>query len=145
MTKLNPATLSYQLSSTACLKDNERDRPSAEQLCERTASLKVIAQDVQARDRTTSVGRDKAVVEVVRSLQAQLEEKHQYVQQKDSLIAAEERQLRQHEEIQRLHQHIQRLEREKAEKERQLGRVNNQLEESENVIAEFERRVVKLE
>ena len=42
-----------------CLMDSERDRPSAEQLCERTASLKVTAQYSDACDSITRGERDE--------------------------------------------------------------------------------------
>ena len=105
----------------------------------------------------TRGGRDEAALEAARSLQVQLEERDRNLQQKESLLAAGEQQLRQHgeevrhlnEDIQRLNQDVQQLEREKnrviQEIEQQLGRVNDQLEESGRVIADFERRVVELE
>ena len=146
-----------------CLKDDDSQRPSAEQLCERTASLKETAEYINAHDRTTE-----------RRLEITMEQ----LQEKELLIASRDQELSLcREEIQRvsrdnehLHQDNQRLEgdnqrlkgdnqrlegdnerlkRDKTiqlqEKERQLNRVNHQLKESKRVAVDFERRVSELE
>ena len=131
-----------------CLKDDDSQRPSAKQLCERTASLKETTEYLNARDRTTD---------------SQVESTTEQLQEKELLIASRDQELSEcREEIQRLsrdneqlHQDnllldgdIQRLEgdiqRLEGEKENQLNRVNHQLEESERVIADFGRRIVEL-
>ena len=135
-----------------CLKDDDSQRPSAEQLCERTASLKETAEYINARDRTT----DK-----------QVEITMEQLQEKELSIASQDQELSEcREEIQRLsrdNEHLhqdnqrlagdkqrlernnQRLEREGHDKEKLLNRVNHQLEESEGVVADFGRRIVELE
>ena len=142
-----------------CLKDDDNQRPSAEQICGRIASLKETGQYRDSRDRMNgdTCEQCQSTLEGIQLLRDQLEEKDHTLQQKDVTIATRDQQLRQQgEEIQQhiqenklLNQDNQRLEREKnqviQEKERQLNRVNHQLEESERVLADFERRVVELE
>ena len=121
-----------------CLKDDDSQRPSAEQLCERTALLKETADYTNARDGTTDM---------------QVEITPERLQERELLIARRDQQLSEcREEIQRLsqdieqlHQENQRLERNNHDKERQLNRVNHQLEESERVVAAFGKRVVEFE
>ena len=132
-----------------CLKDDDSQRPSAEQLCERTASLKETTECTNTRDRTAY---------------RQVETTMEQLQEKELLIASQNQELSEcREEIQRLsrdneylHQDnqrlagdIQRLEGERniqlQEKESQLNRVNHQLEESEEVVADFQIRVYELE
>ena len=131
-----------------CLKDDDSQRPSAEQLCERIASLKETGQYRDARDRMNggTGEQGQSTLEDIQLPRDQLEEKDRSLRQKDLAIATKDQQLRQQgEEIESLNRDNQRLEREKSEKERQLNRVNHQLEESERVVADFERRVVELE
>ena len=131
-----------------CLKDDDSQRPSAEQLCERIASLKETGQYSNARDRMNgdTCEQGQSTLEDIQLLRDQFEEKDRSLQQKDLAIAIRDQLLRQQgEEIQGLNQDYQRLEREKSEKERQLNHVNHQLEESERVVADFERRVIELE
>ena len=131
-----------------CLKDDDNQRPSAEQLCRRIASLKETDQYRDARDRMNSGTGEQgqSTLEGIQLLRAQLEEKDCSLQQKDLVIATRDQLLRQKgEEIQSLNLDNQRLEREKSEKKRQLNRVNHQLEGNERVVADFERRVVELE
>ena len=132
-----------------CLQDNDIQRPSADQLCERTAALKETAECRDTCDRMTD---------------RQLEITAEQLQQKELCIASRDQQLSEcREEIQRLsqdnehlHQDIlrlerdnQRLERDKniqlQEKESQLNRVNYLLEESERSVADFATRAFELE
>ena len=131
-----------------CLKDRDVERPSAQQLCERVATLKESAEYSEsvraARERNTAEqSRDGEREREVRLLRQQILQKDQALREKDEMIAAGEHQVREKE------REIIRLEREKnrliEEKERQLRRVNQQLEESEQVIAQFERRIAELE
>ena len=91
-----------------CLKDNDSQRPSAEQLCERTASLKETAEYINARDRTTN--------RQVETTMEQLQEK---------LIASGDQELSEcREEIQRLSRDVEHL----HQDNQQLKEVNQQLE-----------------
>ena len=142
-----------------CLKDDDSQRPSAEQLCERIAFSD---QYSKAHDRMNGGTGEhgQSTLEVAQSLQVQLEEKDCSLQQKDLAIATRDQQLRQQgEEIQQhiqendlLNKDIQRLEREKnqviqekSKKEKQLNCINHQLEENKRVIADFGRRIIELE
>ena len=152
-----------------CLKDRAVERPSAQQLCERVAALKVsseYSESVRAvRERSIAEqsrdGEREREVRLLReencrcqeTIQDQLNrleekdqtiiEKDQSLREKDDMIAAEQQQVR--EKV----RENSRLEREKdqliEEKERQLRRVNQQLVESEQVIAQFQRRITELE
>ena len=131
-----------------CLKDNDGERPSAQQLCERVATLKETA-----KYRNTYEG-----VKDNHCKNREYEQLRRVLNQKDAIIAEKEQQLIQcrkelTQQIQQLErdrdQIIQRLEGEKdqiiQEKERQLGRVNQQLKESERLIAAFGKKNTELE
>ena len=141
-----------------CLKDDEKERPSAEQLCEMTVALKGGAQYADAHDRRR--GSNEQIYDSQADIQAlhiQLEAKETSLQQKDRLIASRESELRHCREENRLlsleircrNQAIQQLERqniqEKTEQERLLKHVNQQLEVCERVIAASDRRIAELE
>ena len=130
-----------------CLKDTDIERPSAQQLCERVAALKVDvryseSESIDQRDRELRLLRHQHIQQVqdlqqtIQSQASRLNEKDQELQQKDETIAAGQQQLRQ-------------LEREKNQDieklERRLGRVNQQLEESERANAQFQRQIAELE
>ena len=110
-----------------CLKDDDSQRPSAEQLCERTASLKETAEYSNARDRTTD---------------RQVETTTEQLQEKELLIASRDQELSEcREEIQRqtrdnerLHQDNQRLEGDNQRLERDNQRLDgdNQRLERDN-------------
>ena len=151
-----------------CLKDRDVERPSAQQLCERVAVLKETSQYKTAKERVQESSCKDGEYEQIQSLQQNLVEKSNVIDQKDAMIAEREQQLRQCRE--ELTQQIQQLEgdknqiiewlerdkqqlrrerneaiQERVEKERQLGRVNQQLEESERLIADFGKQNTELE
>ena len=134
-----------------CLKDEDSQRPSAEQICRRIASLKGTGQYSRAHDRVNggTGEQDRGTLEGIQLLRDQLEEKDRSLQQKDLTIAQLRQQCKEiHQRFQNnelLIQDNQRLGREKdqviqdkSEKERQLNRVNHQLEESEKRVTELE-------
>ena len=93
-----------------CLKDRDRERPSAQELCNRLAALKDTPQygeSVQQGQRATTDGERVRI----RELQAEAQERQRQLQEKDCTIATRERQLRQ---------------------------LNQQLEANEQVIADFQ-------
>ena len=140
-----------------CLKDADRERPSAQQLCERLAALKEIAKYKNASER----------VKDSRGKEGEYEQLRHVIDQKDVTITEKEQQLRQCREeltqqiqqiqrknqenqqqsrhIQQLERHKRQVEREKYQAERQLGRVNQHLEESERLVADFGKRNTELE
>ena len=153
-----------------CLKDRDIDRPSAQQLCDRVATLKESSEYGETQHQEDSVHAQQ-----VRSLQQAIQEKdrivRQYREETQQLEREKNQTMKETEEIVRqLRQETQRLEREKdqaieekeearqeteqlereknqamKEKERQLRHVNQQLEESEQIMADFERRIIELE
>ena len=143
--------------SLDCLKDDDGERPSAQQLCERVAVLKETAKYKNASERVMDCSDKDGEYE---QLQRDIED-----------AAEKEEQLRQCRVKNQLqNQHIQQLEREKqeiesenqkivlqlqqerdqaikikVEKERELGRVKQQLEENERLIDDFGKRNAELE
>ena len=102
------------LIALSCLKDSDNERPSAQQLCERVATLKETTKYKNACERAKNSsacsGKDREY-EQLRNVIDQIEgEKNQAIQ----------------------------------EKERQLERVSQQLEESERQIADFGKRHAEL-
>ena len=116
-----------------CLKDEENERPSAHQLCERVADLKEMPKYIDSA--RIAQGND----EVIQSLTIRMEEKDHAISSKEE----ENQQLRQlqQESVQALRESKTHLQ----EREKQLTRVNQQLEASEQVVAQFERQIAKLE
>ena len=95
-----------------CLKDTDRERPSAQELCNHLAALKDTPQygeSVQQGQRATTDGERVQI----RELQAEAQERQRQLQEKDHSIATRERQLRQ---------------------------LNKQLEANEQVIADFQHK-----
>ena len=130
-----------------CLKDNDDERPSAQQLCKRVAALKETAKYKNACEGL----KDSSGKEEYKQLQC-------VVNQKDAAIVKKEEQLKQcrtelMQQIQKLQkdkdQVIQEVKGEKdqviQEKERQLEQVNQKLEESERLIAAFSKKNMELE
>ena len=95
-----------------CLKDRDRERPSAQELCNRLAAVKDTPQygeSVQQGQRATTDGERARI----RELQAEAQERQRQLQEKDRTIASRERQLRQ---------------------------INQQLEANEQVTADFQHK-----
>ena len=131
-----------------CLKDKDKERPSAHQLCERVADLKRMekyidsARTVQDKDEVIQslASRVEENVQAISSKEEEIQQLRQQLQhvklEKDQTLIEKERQLQQERDEAR---------RRSEERERQLGRVNKQLQEAEQVVAQFERRVAELE
>ena len=153
-----------------CLKDNDSECPSAQQLCERVVALKGTAKYKNASERKKNSSGKNGQYEKIQGLQHNLEETNCVIDQKDARMAKKEQQLRQCKEelsqkIQQIQQQdqqnqqqsqqIERLERDKQqaeqernqviqEKDRQLVQLNQQLEESERLIADFSKQNIEL-
>ena len=120
-----------------CLKDEENERPSAHQLCERVADLKGMP---KYRDSARTI-QDKD--EVIQSQDIQLKEKDQMISSKEEEIQQLRQQLQQ--ERDQGNRQLEERERQLQEKGRQLGCINQQLEASKRVVAQFERQIAELE
>ena len=132
-----------------CLHDDDHQRPSAEKLCESIASLKETTQYCDSYKKSNGDLAATSIQEACQPLQVQLAERNLRLQQKDSVIATREQQVRKcGEQIVRLNQIIQQLERDRIqqiqEKQSCLNRASHQLQERDKVIADFERQVKEL-
>ena len=131
-----------------CLKDRDRERPSAQELCNRLAAQKDTPQygeSVQQGQRATTDGERARI----RELQAEAQERQRQLQEKDSTIATKERQLQEkdHTNERQLRdkdrtnkRQLQEKDRTIATRERQLRQLNQQLEANEQVIADFQHK-----
>ena len=100
-----------------CLKDKDTERPSAQQLCERVASLK---------DRPEYSDSVAAAQQERQQLRQQLQQMQQLNREQTQQNKREVVQLRQHiQELQQLHRETQEA---LTEKERELGQVKSELE-----------------
>jgi serine/threonine protein kinase len=131
-----------------CLKDQDSERLSAHQLCERIADLKGMpkygdsARAVEDRDEAI---RPQAIyMEEKASKEEKIQQLRQQLQQeRDQANRKLEERVRQLQ--QESDQNLQETRRQLQEKEKQFGRVNQQLEASEQVVAQFERQIAELE
>ena len=156
-----------------CLKNRERERPSAQELCHHLAALKEALQygeSVQIAQRVTANGENVQM----RELQAEAQERQRQLQEKDQIIATKERQLQEKDRTiatkerqlqekdctitikeRQLHEKyctIAMNERQLQEKdhiittrERQLRQLNQQLEANEQVTADFQQKDLESE
>ena len=147
--------------SLECLKDMDSERPSAQCLCERVATLKETSEYKTAHERMKNSS--DTYYEQIQDLQQNLDAKNYVIAQKDATIAEREQQLSvcthelsqqillKDQQILQLNQHVLHLEMERQQlkrernqaieenvvRERQLRRVNQQLEESEQLTAKI--------
>ena len=137
-----------------CLKDADRERPSAQELCNRLAALKDTPQygeSVQQGQRATTDGERVRI----RELQVEAQERQRQLKEKDRTIATKERQLQEKDctiatnEIQ-LHakdrtiatneRQLQEKDHTIATRERQLRQLNQQLEANKQVTADYQHK-----
>ena len=124
-----------------CLKYQERERPSSEELCQRLAGLKdsnhyrdnvrQYQDEIQAKDRELE-GKDRVIEEKDRVIQ----DKEVVIQDKDRELQDKERALQDKNIV--MERVIQEKNREIGSRERQLRQLNQQLEEQEQVTAEIQ-------
>ena len=118
-----------------CLKDRDRERPSAQELCNRLAALKDTPQyhgeSVQQGQRATTDGERVRI----RELQAEAQERQRELQEKDRTIATRERQLQEKDCT------IATRERQLQEKDRTVATNETQLQEKDRAIATKERQL----
>ena len=135
-----------------CLKDRDRERPSAPELCHSLAALKEDPQygeSVQQAQRATTDEKGMQIRELrarqremeqlqqqhtqqIENLQLEKETNDRRLQEKDRIIENNERQLQQKDHT--IHA-----------RERQLRQVNEQLQENEQVIADFQHKHLESE
>ena len=117
-----------------CLKDRDRERPSAQELCNLLAALKDTPQygeSVQQGQRATTDGERVRIIE----LQAEAQERQSQLQEKDCTIATKERRLQEKDRI------IATRERELQEKDCTIATNETQLQEKDRTIATKERQL----
>ena len=120
-----------------CLKDRDRERPSAQELCNRLAALKDTPQygeSVQQGQRATTDGERVRI----RELQVEAQERRRQLQEKDRTIATKERQ--QQEKDRTNERQLHEKDRTIATRESQLRQLNQQLEANEQVTADFQHK-----
>ena len=125
-----------------CLKDRDRERPSAQELCNRLAALKDTPQyseSVQQRQRATTDGERVRI----RELQAEAQERQRQLQEKALTIATKETQLQEKDctiankeiQLQEKDLTIATKERQLQEKDRIIATNERQLQEKDRTIA----------
>jgi len=122
-----------------CLKNRERERPSAQELCHHLAALKEAPQygeSVQQAQRVTTDGENVRI----RELQAEAQERQRQLREKDRTIATQERQLQEKDCTmeRQLQEKDHTMERQLQEKDRTMERL---LEEKDRTIATQERQL----
>ena len=129
-----------------CLKDRDRERPSAQDLCNRLAALKEAPQygeSVQQGQRATTDG-DRVRI---RELQAEAQERQRELQEKDRTIATRERQLQdctiatRERQLQEKDRTVAINETQIQEKDRAIATKERQLQEKDRTIATKERQL----
>ena len=131
-----------------CLKDRDRERPSAQELCNRLAALKDTPQygeSVQQGQRATIDGERVQITE----LQAEAHERQRQLQEKDRTITTRERQLQEKDrtiatnetQLQEKDRTIATRERQLQEKDRTVATKETQLQEKDHTIATKERQL----
>ena len=128
-----------------CLKDRERERPSAQELCHRLAALKDAPQYGESMQQPQRAITDGESVQI-RELQAEVRERQSQLQEKDRTIASRERQLQEKDhKIASRERQLQEKDRTIASRERQLQQLNQQLEANEQTIVDFQHKHLESE
>ena len=144
--------------ATKCLKYQERERPTSEELCQRLAGLmdsdhyrdnvRQHQDEIQAKDRelqekdTVIQEKNREIQEKDRALQdkeTEIQDKERALQDKEAVIEDKERALQNREAM------IQDKDRLIASRERQLRQLNQQLEEQEQVTADIQHSLQRQE
>ena len=122
-----------------CL-DRDRERPSAQELCNRLAALKDTPQygeSVQQGQRATTDGERVRI----RELQVEAQERERQLQEKNRTIATKETQLQEKDRtIATKETQLQEKDRTIATRERQPRQLNQQLEANEQITADFQHK-----
>ena len=146
-----------------CLKDRDRERSSAQELCHRLAALKEsprYAESVQQAQRATTDGKSVQIRELraearerqremeqlqqqhrqqIETLQQEIQETDRMIEEKDRTIATSERQLQEKDRT------IEEKDCAIITREMQFRQVNQQLQTNEQVIGDFQRKDLESE
>ena len=120
-----------------CLKDRDRERPSAQELCNRLAALKEAPQYGESVQQGQRAMTDEGHVQI-RELQAEAHERQRQLQEKDRTIATKETQLQEKDRT------IATRESQLQEKDRTIATRESQLQEKDRTIATRESQLRQL-
>ena len=149
-----------------CLKDQESERPSTGELCQRLAALKDTpeyteseraVEDRRTTQQTTSAERDRQITELRQQLLSQQREHDEQIQQSQGALTARQQehdeQIQQsqgaltarQQEIQDLREELNTAQATDREKEQIITTRDRQQRDHEEMIAQFQRRIEELE
>ena len=137
--------------ATECLKYDQKDRPSAQQLCEQLATLKEAPQYSESKQRvqesSSPVGNDTTDKDrTIRELHQQVREMGQVIQGKDHVMQEKDHVIRNNAQVIQEKDHvIQEKDHVISEKVRLLRDSNRQLQDNEQVVAEFQQTLAQRE
>ena len=144
--------------ATECLKYDQEDRPSAQQLCEQLATLKEAPQYSESKQRvqesSSPVGNDTTDKDrTIRELHQQVLEMGQVIQGKDHVLQQRDHVIRDNAQVIQEKDHviqqkdhvIQEKDHVISEKVRMLRDSNRQLQDNEQVVAEFQQTLAQRE
>ena len=130
--------------ATECLKYNQEDRPSAQQLCEQLATLKEAPQYSESKQRvqesSSPVGNDTTDKDrTIRELHQQVREMGQVIHNNAQVIQENDHVIQQKDHVIQEKDHV------ISEKVRMLRDSNRQLQDNEQVVAEFQQTLAQRE
>ena len=137
--------------ATECLKYDQEDRPSAQQLCEQLATLKEAPQYSESKQRvqesSSPVGNDTTDKDrTIRELHQQVHEMGQVIQEKDHVIRDNAQVIRQNAHLIQEKDHvIQEKDHVISDQVRMLRDSNRQLQDNKQVVAEFQQTLAQRE
>jgi len=131
-----------------CLKDRERERPSAQELCHRLAALKEAPEYGESEQQVHRATTDGENVQF-REMQTESQERQRQLEGKDQIIATKERHLQEKDrtittkerQLQEKDHIIATKERQLQEKDRTIATKERQLQEKDRTIAAKERQL----
>ena len=130
--------------ATECLKYDQEDRPSAQQLCEQLATLKEAPQYSESKQRvqesSSPVGNDTTDKDrTIRELHQQVQEKNHVIRDNAQVIQEKDHVIQQKDHVIQEKDHV------ISEKVRMLRDSNRQLQDNEQVVAEFQQTLAQRE
>ena len=130
--------------ATECLKYDQEDRPSAQQLCEQLATLKEAPQYSESKqcvqESSSPVGNDPTDKDrMIRELHQQVQEMGQVIQGNAHVIQGKDQVIQEKDHVIQEKDHV------ISEKVRLLRDSNRQLQDNEQVVAEFQQTLAQRE
>ena len=130
--------------ATECLKYDQEDRPSAQQLCEQLATLKEAPQYSESKQRvqesSSPVGNDTTDDDrTIRELHQQVHEMGQVIQGNAHVIQGKDQVIQEKDHVIQEKDHV------ISEKVRMLRNSNHQLQDNEQVVVEFQQTLAQRE